>query len=82
MRCRLIQVRLYRIPWNNSKEKVFVGARENKLPKLQISQNEILRMKIFTCVFSIQGKFENLFSRALIRNCPVLLQITDYIYSP
>ena len=56
------RVRLYRIPWNNSKEKVFAGARENKLPKLQISQNEILHMKIFTCVFSIQVKFEIFFS--------------------
>jgi len=33
--------------WNNSKEKILIGARENKLQKLQISQNEILRMKIF-----------------------------------
>ena len=30
-------------PINNSKEKVLMGARENKLQKLQISQNEKLK---------------------------------------
>ena len=28
--------------WNKSEEKVLIGAWENKLQKLQISQNEIL----------------------------------------
>ena len=32
--------------WNNTKEKVVMGARENKLQKPQISQNEILEMTI------------------------------------
>ena len=31
---------------NNSKQKVLMGAQENKLQELQISQNEILRMII------------------------------------
>ena len=38
--------------WNNSKEKALMEARENKLQKLQISQNEILRMTWFLRVFS------------------------------
>ena len=43
--------------WNNFKEKVLMGAQENKLQKC-FSQNEILRM-IFLCVFfSIPLKFE------------------------
>ena len=37
--------------WNNSKEKIFMGPQENNLQKLQISQNEILRMTILP-VFS------------------------------
>ena len=36
--------------WNNFKEKVLMGAQENKLQKC-FSQNEILRMMIFLCVF-------------------------------
>ena len=36
-----------------------MGARENKLQKLQISLNEILRLPILpACVFSIAVKFE------------------------
>ena len=37
--------------WNNSKKKILMGPRENNLQKLQISQNEILRMTILP-VFS------------------------------
>ena len=36
--------------WNNFKEKVLMGAQENQLQKC-FSQNEILRMMIFLCVF-------------------------------
>ena len=44
--------------WNNFKEKVLMGAQENKLQKC-FSQNEILRMMIFLCVFFlIPLKFE------------------------
>ena len=44
--------------WNNFKEKVLMGAQENKLQKC-FSQNEILRMMIFLYVFfSIPLKFE------------------------
>ena len=49
-----------------------MGDRENKFQKIQISQNEILRMK-FTRFFSIPVKFEIFFFG---------LQITNYIYNP
>ena len=69
--------------WNNSKEKVLIGARENKLQKLQISQNGILRMTILTgfsqfleiWILFILGSHKKLSSL-------VLLQITNYICSP
>ena len=40
-----------------------MGARENKLQKLQISQNEILRITILPC-FLNSWEIWNLFSRA------------------
>ena len=39
---------MYKVISNNSKEKVLMGAQENKLEKLQISLNEILCMTILT----------------------------------
>ena len=54
-----------------------MGAQENKLRKLQILQNEILRMTILS-VFS--QFLWNLFPRAPIKNCLWrLLQITYFI---
>ena len=58
-------------------------ARENKLQKLQISQNETLRMTIlplfsqflWNLKFIFSGSHKKLFFLAL-------LQLTDYIYSP
>ena len=58
-------------------------ARENKLQKLQISQNETLRMTIlplfsqflWNLKFIFSGSPKKLFFLAL-------LQLTDYIYSP
>ena len=35
-----------------------MGARENNLQKLQISQNEILLKTILTFIFSVPEKFE------------------------
>ena len=55
---------------------------KKKLQKLQISQREILCMMILP-VFSQSCEIWNLFSRAPIRNIVfVLLQITNYTYSP
>ena len=59
-----------------------MGAPENKLQKLQISQNEILRLTILPC-FLISWEIWNLFSRAPIRTFSLeLFHITYYIYSP
>ena len=68
--------------WNNSKEKVLIGAWENKLQKLQISQNEILHMTIFPVFSQILWKLKFIFLGSHKKLSLVLLQITNYIYSP
>ena len=59
-------------------------ARENKLQKLQISQNEnLLTHDDFTFVFSIPVKLKFIFSGSHKKLFFLaLLQLTDYIYSP
>ena len=51
--------------WNNSKEKVLIAAWENKLRKLQISQNEILHMTIFPVFSQILWKLKFIFLGSL-----------------
>lgn len=54
-------------------------AQENKF---QISQNEILHMEFYLC-FLNACEIRNLFSQAFIKKWSlVLLQISNYIYSP
>ena len=43
-----------------------MGVVENKLRKLQISQNEFLHITSFTCVFSIPVKLKFIFSQTAI----------------
>ena len=43
-----------------------MGARENKLQKLQISRKQNLTHDDFTCVFSIPVKFEFIFPSSQI----------------
>ena len=68
--------------WNNSKEKVRMGAGENKLQMLQISLNEILCMMILPVFSQFPGNLKSICSCPHKKLSLVLLQITYCIYSP
>ena len=56
-----------------------MGVVENKLRKLQISQNEILHITSFTCVFSIPVKLKFIFSDChKYRFSPLNMKITQF----
>ena len=55
-----------------------MGVVENKLRKLQISQNEILRITSFTCVFSIPMKLKFFSDCHKYRFSPLNIKITQF----
>ena len=59
-----------------------MGARENKLQKLQVSQNEIFGMTILPVFSKFLWNLKFPFSCSHKKLCLVLLRITNYIYSP
>ena len=59
-----------------------MGARENKLQKLQISQNEILRMMILPVFSQFLWNLKFIFSGFHKELSLALLQMTNYVYSP
>ena len=76
-----INVQSYKT-YHNSKEQVLMGARENKLEKLQISLNEILCMMILPVFPQFLWNLKFIFSGFHEKLPLVLLKITNYIYSP
>ena len=71
--------------WNNTKGKVLTKARENILQTDSNFTKWNLMHDDFTCLFFSACEIWNVFSRASLRNCHlVLLQLTNYkyIYSP
>ena len=61
------------------KKKVLIGARENKLQKPQISQNEILHMTVLPLFSHFLWKLKFIFLGSRKQLSLVLLQITNYI---
>ena len=72
------------VTWNKSKEKVLMEGREYTLQKLQLSQNEILRMTILPVFsqflrnlkFIFSDSHTNLFFVVILSN---LLQVTKHV---
>ena len=73
---------MYKVIWRNSKEQVLMEARENKLEKLQISLKEILCMTVLPVLSQFLWNSKFIFLGFHEKLPLVLLQITNYIYSP
>ena len=73
---------MYKVIWRNSKEQVLMGARENKLEKLQISLKEVLCMTVLPVLSQFLWNLKFMFLGFHEKLPLVLLQITNYIYSP
>ena len=67
------------VTWNNSNDKVLMGAQEKKLQKLQISQNEILCLTILPVFSPFLWNLKFIFWGSHKKLSLVLLQITIHV---